>query len=334
VKADGYGHGAIPVAKTALEAGAAFLAVARVREGAELREAGITAPILLFSLPVPGELEELTFYRLTPFVADPEFAGALNASAEKTGFILPVHLKIDTGMGRVGCRPEKAGDLAEYISSLKFLLYEGTGTHLACADSADEEALEFTKIQLSRFRAGLEKIRQIGLNPGIRHTANSGAVLLHRDSYFDMVRPGIFLYGHPPAPALASAADVEPIMTLETSVVFIKTVKKGETLSYGRTWTASADTVIATLPIGYGDGLSRGLSGRHQVVIRGKPYPLVGRICMDQCMADLGPNSPVELGDSVTVFEDASDIAAKLNTIPYEVTCGISKRVPRIFSGG
>jgi alanine racemase len=331
VKADAYGHGAVAIAETALAEGAECLAVARTQEGAELRRAGITAPILLLSQAVPEELDLLTACGLTPLISDTEFAGALNACAEKAGRVLSGHIKIDTGMGRIGCRPEDAPNLARYIASLKNLRYEGTATHLACADDPAETARKFTETQLERFRKALDAVQRAGFDPGVRHAANSGAVLLRRDAYFDMIRPGILLYGYPPSPALAGIADVEPVMTLETEVVFIKTVKKGETVSYGGTWTAPADTVIATLPVGYGDGLFRGLSGRHQVIIEGKSYPLVGRICMDQCTADLGPDAPVKRWTQATVFADAADAAAKLRTIPYEITCAVSKRVPRIY---
>jgi alanine racemase len=334
VKADAYGHGASPLAAAGILNGADFLAVARVQEGAELRRAGIAARILLLSPPVPEELGALAAYRLTPLISDRDLAGAINAAAEKAGIILPAHIKIDTGMGRIGCRPEEAADLACCIHSLKSLKYEGTATHLARADSPAPEAVEATKIQIARFKSALEVIRRAGANPGIVHAANSGAVLLHEDAYFDMVRPGILLYGYPPSEELADSP--EPIMELETTVVFIKNVKKGEALSYGGTWIAPKDTAVGTLPIGYGDGLPRQISGAMRVIIRGISYPLAGRICMDQCMVDLGSADLVKRWDKVTVFGGegsltAADIALQAHTIPYEITCNINKRVPRVY---
>jgi alanine racemase len=332
VKADAYGHGAAAVARAALEGGASFLAVATVEEGAALRQAGIEAPVLLFSLPIPEELPGAVTLGLIPLVPDREFAATLDRAAAGTGKKLPVHLKIDTGMGRLGCPPEDAAELAAYIASRPFLEYAGTATHLACADSAAPEDLRRTGEQVLRFRLALEAIRAAGLDPGIVHAANSGAVVFLGDAAFDMVRPGILIYGYSPAPDLVPA---EPVMELRTRIVFIKTVKKGTPLSYGGVWTAPEDTVIGALPVGYADGLPRGLSGRHSVVIRDRSYPLVGRICMDQCLVNLGPESPVQRWEEVIIFggkaPGADVLAARLNTIPYEITCNISKRVPRVY---
>jgi alanine racemase len=333
VKAGAYGHGAAAVARAALEAGVRYLAVAVTAEGAELRDAGIGAPILLLSIPLPEELPELVARSLIPLVADREFAACAARAAAQAGVRLPVHLKIDTGMGRVGCPPEEAADLAAYIAGCTSLEYAGTATHLAVSDSAAPEDIRYTQEQLARFRAAVEAVKRAGIDPGIVHAANTGAVAFHEDAWFDMVRPGILLYGYPPGGNFTPA--IEPVMELKTNIVFIKSVKKGETLSYGRTWTAPRDTVIATLPVGYGDGLPRSLSGRHSVRIRGALYPLAGRICMDQCMADLGPETDIRRWEEVTVFgaggPDAADIAAKLGTIPYEIICGINKRVPRVY---
>ena len=334
VKADAYGHGAARIAGAALSAGVQYLAVATVQEGAELRDAGIIAPILLLSIPLPEEIPEMVSRELIPLVADRDFASEAARAAERAGRRLPVHLKIDTGMGRIGCRPEDAAALAAHVAGLKSLEYAGTATHLAAADSTGEEDIRYTREQLERFTGAVAAIREAGFDPGIVHAANTGAVVFHPDSYFDMVRPGILLYGYPPGGALFPAA---PVMKLVTRIAFMKKVRKGEAVSYGRTWTAPEDTVIATLPVGYGDGLPRGLSGNHPVSIRGRLYPLTGRICMDQCMADLGPAPDIDRWEEVTVFgggaPSAADIAGKLNTIPYEITCNINKRVPRVYSG-
>jgi alanine racemase len=207
-------------------------------------------------------------------------------------------------------------------------------THLAVSDSLDPGEAAYTKEQLARFSRAVGDLRKAGIDPGIVHAANTGAVAFHEDAWFDMVRPGILLYGYAPEGA-ETVLPVKPVMELVSRIVFIKQVKKGETVSYGRTWTADRDTTIATIPVGYGDGLPRRLSGDFSVRINGASYPLAGRICMDQCMADLGPNTAIRRWDTVTIFggdaPSAADIAAKLGTISYEITCGINKRVPRVY---
>jgi alanine racemase len=335
VKADAYGHGAAPIARAALEAGAACLAVATAREGAELREQGISAPVLLFSQLLEGEIPEIIAAGLIPFVSDSGFAAALNQAAAVEGIRLPVHLKIDTGMGRLGCSPAEAPGLARFIANCAALEYAGTATHLAAADSAAPGDIAYTRLQLARFREALDGIRAAGIDPGTVHAANSGGVLFHPDSWFDLVRPGILLYGYRPPPFDAVPPQVRPVMELRTRVVFIQKISKGETISYGRTWAAPRDTTIGVLPAGYADGLPRLASGRWQVSIRGRLYPLAGRICMDQCMVDLGPAPEVRRWDEASVFggsaPDASVLAELTGTIPYEITCGIGKRVPRVY---
>jgi alanine racemase len=335
VKADAYGHGALPVARAALEAGAAFLAVAAVNEGACLRHAGIKAPILLFSQALPEETDEIVSLDLVPLIGDRDAAAALAASAQGAGKKLALHLKVDTGMGRLGCRPEEAAELASFIVSHKSLSLGGMATHLSVSDSLDPENIAYTKKQLARFREAADAVRAAGIDPGILHAANSGALCFHEDAYLDMIRPGIFLYGYSPAAGIAGGLQAAPVMELRTAVVFIKKLRKGEDLSYGRTWTAPEDTFIATLPAGYADGIPRLLSGNHTVYIRGRPYPLAGRVCMDQCMVNLGPQTDVKRWDEALIFgpgaETAADIAAKTGTIPYEITCNINKRVPRVY---
>jgi alanine racemase len=348
VKADAYGHGAAAIARTCLEAGVSFLGVAKVQEGADLRQEGVNAPILLFSQPLPDEIPEIIKNRLIPFVSDREFATLLDQAAAAEGQRLAVHLKIDTGMGRMGCPASEAPTLAKFIASCAALEYAGTATHLAVADSADPDDYAYTGRQIACFNTALDGIRAAGLDPGIVHAANSGAIILHPPAWFDMVRPGILAYGYKtveetgdlPMPPLR----VEPVMELRTSVALIKQVKKGESISYGRTWIAPQDTRVAVLPIGYGDGFPRLLSNKWQVFIGGKAYPLVGRICMDQCMADLGQSQegspsqegvPVRRWDEAVLFggpaPSAAVLAEKIGTIPYEITCNINKRVPRVF---
>jgi alanine racemase len=340
VKADAYGHGAAIIARESLAAGAFCLGVADVQEGAALRNEGISAPILLFSQPLPSEIPEIIKNSLSPLVSDGEFIAMLAKTAAEAKIRLPVHLKIDTGMGRMGCAPAEAPSLARQIVASAVLEYAGTATHLAVSDSTVPEDMAYTEQQIAGFKDTLERIRAAGVDPGIVHAANSGAVALHPQAWFDMVRPGIILYGYNLAET--PSPEVKPVMELRTNVALIKQVKKGETVSYGRTWTSAFDTIIAVLPVGYADGLPRLASNKWQAVINGKTYPLVGRICMDQCMADLGPDSVSPAGrevrrwDEASIFggpaPDASILAGRIGTIPYEITCNINKRVPRIYS--
>jgi alanine racemase len=342
VKANAYGHGAIAISRESLAAGAYCLGVAHAQEGAALREGGIFAPVLLFSQPLHEEIPEIIKNRLIPLVSDGEFAESLGKSARAAGVRLPVHLKIDTGMGRMGCAPEEAAALAQNIAACASLEYAGTATHLAVADSADPADIAFTEEQIARFNKALGGIQAAGVDPGIVHAANSGAVILHPAAWFDMVRPGILLYGYKAVEEADAGLSlpplrVEPVMELRTSVAFIRRVKKGETVSYGRTWAAPQDTEIAVLRAGYADGLPRIASNRWQAVIGGKAYPLAGRICMDQCMADIGTAGDVRRWDEAVLFggpaPDAAELAARIGTIPYEITCNINKRVPREYVG-
>ncbi|MCL2185520.1 MAG: alanine racemase [Treponema sp.] len=343
VKADAYGHGALQIAKTSLEAGAFCLGVASVSEGAELRQYGITAPILIFSQPHPEEIPKIVKSALIPFISDGKFAASLNEYAESKKIQLPVHLKIDTGMKRIGCSADESLSIARFISSCSGLELAGVATHFAVSDSTEEGDIAFTQEQLESFKTAVEKIKADGIDPGIVHAANSGAVILHPDTWFDMVRPGIFLYGYKTAEEndapdshkqiLAGLEPIhaEPVMEIKTVVSLIKKVKQGETVSYGRTWTAPQDTNIGVLSIGYADGLPRLISNNWQVVISGKTYPLVGRITMDQCFADLGPQTNIRQWSDVQVISDAFKLASAIDTIPYEITCNISKRVQRIY---
>lgn len=350
VKANAYGHGATRVAIAAIKSGADFLAVASIQEGIELRESGIVAPILSLSLPTPDEIPSIIVHSITPLVFAPEFIAQLDEAASKMHRTIPVHLKIDTGMGRIGCPYDEACNVAKLIASKKSLFLEGTCTHFAASDSLDPSDIDYTKLQFSRFMQAVDSIKKEGIEPGIVHCANSGAVLLYPEMHLDMVRPGIIVYGYFPDEGSENelirahlekkfnkTIELFPVMEVKTQVVTIKRVKKGCSISYGRTWTAEEDTDIATLPIGYADGLLRRLSPGLNVLINGKLYPVVGRICMDQCMVNLGTNHGVKLWDSVTVFGpdkaglSAADLALNAGTIPYEITCDINKRVPRIF---
>jgi alanine racemase len=336
VKADAYGHGALPVARTALKAGVEYLAVATVREGEELREGGIEAPIILLSLPLPEEIEALIAADMEVLAGDTEYIEALEQAAQRAGKKLHIHLKIDSGMGRIGCRPEQAPSLASRIAGSKNLILAGTATHLAVSDSTKAEDHAYTEQQLDSFLQAVDSIKKAGINPGIVHAANTGAVTFHNNAWFDMVRPGILLYGYAPLDGDGKASmAVKPLMELVSSLALIKQVRKGESVSYGRIWTAAEDSLIGTLPLGYADGLSRQLSNNWQVLTGGAYRPLVGRICMDQCMVDLGTESKARRWDTVTIFggeaPHAGVMAFRLTTIPYEITCNINKRVPRVY---
>jgi alanine racemase len=337
IKADAYGHGALEIAKTSLEAGVCCFGVATAQEGTELRRGGITAPVVLFSQSHPEQIPEILASGLIPFVSDTQFADALNEQAENIK--LPVHIKVDTGMGRIGCPAEDTLALARHIRDCSHLELAGIATHFAVSDSADDVDIAYTQKQISLFKEAVNAVKNTGIDPGIVHAANSGAVILHPDSWFDMVRPGIFLYGYKTVEETKNfpyePIKVQPVMELRTTVVLIKKIKKGESVSYGRTWTASKDTCIAVLPVGYADGFPRLLSNKWQAVIGGKTYPLAGRICMDQCCVDLGPQTDVKRWDEAVIFggcaSDAAALAAAIGTIPYEITCNINKRVPRIY---
>ena len=331
VKANAYGHGAVDISRCALEAGAEYLAVATLSEGEELRAAGITAPVLLLSQALPEELPGIISQELIPMVFDGEFIEEAARAAGQAKKRLVVHLKIDTGMGRLGCRPNEASALAAKITSCRDLSLGGVATQLSVSDSLQPGDMAYTGEQLYMFREAVASVKEAGIEPGLVHAANSGALVFHKDSYFDMIRPGIFLYGY--SPDFSAVL----VMELRSAVVSVKKVKKGEAVSYGRTWVAVEDTFIGVVPVGYADGFPRLLSNNHLIRIRDKSYPLVGKICMDQCMVNLGAATEVRRWDEAVIFGpgflSAADIAEKLKTIPYEIICNINKRVPRLYTG-
>lgn len=348
VKADAYGHGSVECAKAALECGVEYLAVACVDEGLELREHGIKSPILLFSLCAPEEIPDAVKNDITPFVFDKEYITLFADEAKKQGKSdFKVHLAVDTGMGRIGCLPEEAADMAECIAKSGSLLQEGTMTHFALSDGKSPEAMAYTKLQFERFTSAIESIRKNGLNPGICHAANSAATLDLPETHLDMVRPGIIVYGYYADEVSekylsekGTPIDLRPVMSLETEVSAIRHFKAGMSVGYGRTWIAKSDTDIAVLPVGYGDGFVRRFAAAGiKVGINGNSYPVRGRICMDQCMVDLGNDSGVKRWDRVMLFGDKSDgavmtadeLAGLTGTISYEITTVLTRRVPRVF---
>lgn len=348
VKADGYGHGALAVAKAALESGADCLGVARLHEALELREAGIEAPILIFGFTPPEEIDTLLGFDLAQAVFTADAAEALAAAATSKGRRARVHIKADTGMGRLGLlenepRAEEAtasaanhrfGEVSA-IASLQGLEVEGLFTHFATADHADKT---YANRQLQRFLELVDCLKQRGLEFPLNHAANSAALLDMPDSHLDMVRPGIATYGlYPSAEVDQSRVELKPVMEWQTRIIQVKQVPAGFGVSYGMTFRTPCPTTLATVAVGYADGLSRHLSSRGQMLVGGRRVPIVGRVCMDLTLLDVGEVPGVSVGDEAVILGrqgdevlSADEMAATLGTINYEIVSTITSRVPRI----
>ncbi len=342
VKANGYGHGAVPLARRLQGLGAEYLAVACLPEAAELRRAGITLPILILGASEPEQAAELVDLDITQAVSSPELAKALSDAAGAAGKRAKVHLKLDTGMSRLGLLArdtEQAAADAEAILSLPHLHAEGVFTHFAVSDTDGEGDEDYTMLQFTRFLDVLELMKsKYGREFEIRHCANSGAVLRYPCTHLDMVRPGIALYGHYPDPACEGldGPGLEPLMTLKTRVTAVREFPAGTPVSYGRTSSFGPEGGrTAVLPIGYADGLHRVLSNRMSVLLGGRITPVKGRICMDMCMASLAPDQNVKPGDVAEVWGPDLPVeraAALAGTIQYEMLCAVAPRVPRIYT--
>ena len=339
VKADAYGHGAPAIARKLEELGADFFAVATLDEALQLRESGITRPVLILGWVPPQFAVLEAEQEIRQEVGDITQARLLNAALEGSGKHLRIHLKLDTGTSRLGFfaydRPETIEELVE-IAAMPNLRIEGVFQHFCAADSHSEDCQAFTALQYERFCDMLRQMEERGIRPEIRHCCNSAATVLHPEYAMDMVRPGIVTYGYPPDPCMAEDMELRPLLTLKTSVAQIRDFPADITVSYGRTWKTPGPTKLATLTIGYADGLDRHLSGKVKFLLRGKPVQQVGRICMDMCMVDISNVPEAEVGDEVTVIGPESpvtcaEMAEKLQTITYEITCGISRRVPRYY---
>lgn len=336
VKADGYGHGAVPVARAALEAGAGWLAVAQVPEAAPLRDLGITAPVLLLSQPRPDELADALALDLDITVYTAPMVAKLAAEAAAAGQVARVHLKVDTGMQRVGAPVDEAVALARAVVDHPSLRLASVWTHCAVADEPDNR---FTDEQLDRYEGALLDLERAGIDVPLRHAANSAGAIVHPRARYDLVRCGIAVYGIPPAPELAGKVDLRPALQLATEVAHVKEVAAGTGVSYGLRHRFEVDTTVATLPVGYADGLFRqlGLQGQ-EVLIGGRRHRMVGAVTMDQVMVDLGPGSAVAVGDEAVLLGRQGDEAispdewaARLGTISYEVVCAIGARVERRY---
>jgi len=337
VKADAYGHGAVPVARVALAAGATWLGVAIPEEAVPLRAAGIASRILVLGPVAPEQAELVADHDLEQCVCDPAQAEALDRAARARGRVLALHLKVDTGMGRVGLRPREVRGVAEKIRALPSVRLAGLMTHFA---DAEAEEPGFAREQLARFADAardLPAVPQGGMP--LRHAANSAALLFLPESRLDLVRPGIMLYGyHPRGPRGGPEPPLRPALRLRTAISQIRDVARGESVSYGRTFVAPRDLRVATLPVGYADGCGRLLSNRGQVLIRGQRVPIVGRVCMDMTMVDVSGLPDVRVGDEAVLIGrqgadeiTADEVAELQGTISYEILCRIGPRVPRIY---
>ena len=338
VKANAYGHGLVPVARHLQAQGAEQLGVAFLEEGVALRRAGITLPILVMGGIFGPQAAELIREDLEITVSSIDKLRQVEAAAEALGRKATVHLKIDTGMERIGVHSYHAGPFIEAAVASRWCTVKGVYSHLACSD---EPGSPMTARQLERFLEACAHFDRLGAPMPIRHLANSGGLLNFPDTRLDLVRPGIALYGVLPDPDAQTALDLRPVMSLVSQVVYFKVVPAGQPVSYGATWSPKVDTRMVTIPIGYGDGFPRALSSRGEVLVRGHRLPIAGRICMDQFMADLGPGGTGYNEDEVVLIGRqgdqairCEDVARAAGTIPYEILVGLNTRIPREYLGG
>ena len=341
VKADAYGHGAVECARRLAREGADWYAVALPEEGFELREAGIAQPILCLGGVWAGQAARLLRERIVPVVYHLEMAEAIDRAARDGGVVADVHVKVDTGMGRLGARHDEAAEFARALRRFAHVRVAGMMTHFAAADDPDRDC--FTEDQISRFREAVAAFRAAGHEPAHLDMANSAGTFAHPAAAGNMVRPGGVLYGLwrdvlPPG-AAETAKLLRPVMNVRSAITLLKRVPKGDTLGYGCTFEASRETLVATLPVGYNDGYVRALSNRGRVVVRGQYAPVVGRVSMDLTLVDVTDVPGAGLGDTVTLLGNdgelsiaAEDMAKTAGTISYEITCGVSKRVPRFYT--
>jgi len=337
VKADAYGHGAVEAAPVLLENGATRLSVAVVTEGVELRKAGIKCPINILGYTPETLFGDIIGYDLEPAVFGYEYAEKLSRAAVAANKKVKIHIKVDTGMGRIGFLPEeKSVEEATKLSTLPNIEVEGLFSHFSTADESDKE---YSGYQFNKYNWFLDRLLENGVNIKIRNIANSAAIMELPETHYDGARPGIILYGYYPSNEVdKNELDIKPVMTLKACILHIKTMEEGQYIGYGRKFKTARKSLIGTLGIGYADGYTRMLSGKAKVIINGKFAPVVGNICMDQCMIDLTDIGDVKVGDEVILMGsdgnlkfDPDDIAPLLGTINYEVLCMIGKRVPRVY---
>jgi len=336
VKANAYGHGALAISRVLVAHGVRMLAVSRLEEGIELREGGIRVPILVLGGVTELEAEPTVRFGLRPVVFDQSTVDILERAALDLQTTVRIHLKVDTGMGRLGLDPARALDVMQAVDGKGALIIEGLMTHFAAAESNPE----FTGEQLTRFHLVLDGIRKAGLQMPMLHASNSAAILTAQLAHFDMVRSGIPLYGYAPVRHLSQMMDLKPILTWKAQIVQVKHHKPGDTIGYDRTFVVKRESRIAILPVGYADGMSRFLSNVGTVLITGRRAPIVGRICMDMMMVDVTDLPSVGVGDQVILIGQqgaetitAQDLADLIGTIPEEVLCMVCQRVPRVYTG-
>ena len=337
VKAEAYGHGLVPVARHLQAQGVDQLGVAFLEEGIALREAGITLPILVLGGIFGPQAADLIAHDLEVTVSSLDKLRQVEAAAGSLGRKAIVHLKVDTGMERIGVHSYSCAALIEAAVASQWCTIKGIYSHLACSD---DPSSPMTALQVERFAEACAHFERLGAPMPLRHLANSGGVLHFPETWLDMVRPGIVLYGVLPDPASQRSMDLRPALSLVSQVVYFKVVRAGNPVSYGATWAPAADTRVVTVPIGYGDGWPRALSSRGQVLVRGHRYPVVGRICMDQFMVDIGCDSAwnedevVLVGTSGAEKITVEDVALAAGTIGYEILTGLNGRIPRAYRGG
>ncbi len=344
VKADAYGHGAVPISRYLTDLGAEYLAVSNIEEAVQLRHGGIRGPILILGYTPAKYAQDLAKLGLRQEIHSLEYARQLQEQLRGSNRRLRVHLKLDTGMSRLGFfayNCEKTVDEIAEISRMEHLLIEGIFTHFPVADSIDGADENFTRTQFERFTAMLSALKGAGVEPQIRHCCNSGASILYPEYAMDMIRPGIATYGILPTEDLRGKINLKPVMQLRSTIFQIRDFDPLITVSYGRTYTTEDPTRIAVVGIGYADGLSRSFSGSLSFLLHGKRVPQIGRICMDMCMVDISRVPEAQVGDVVTIFgsdgEDCIELdamARRLHTLHYELLCGINKRIPRIYLDG
>lgn len=337
VKANAYGHGLVAVARQLQAHGVERLGVAFVEEGIALRRAGITVPILVLGGIYAPQVGEYLRHDLEITVSSLDKLRQVEAAAQALARRARIHLKIDTGMERIGVHSYSCAPFIEAALASRWCEIVGIYSHLACADDPDSG---MTALQLERFAEACAHFPRLGVPMPLRHLANSGGVLHFPQTWLDLVRPGLILYGVSPDPAARMDPALRPALALHSRVVYFKVVRAGRSVSYGATWTAPADTRVITVPLGYGDGYPRALSNRGQVLVRGERRPIVGRICMDQFMVDLGPDGTAYNEDEVVLIGrqggaaiTVEELAAQAGTIPYELLTGLNERIPRRYLG-
>ena len=337
MKADAYGHGAVPVSRALADLGAEYLAVSNLEEAVQIRRGEVRLPILILGYTPPEYAANMIFLDITQEVHSLTYAQELNEALAGTNYILNVHLKLDTGMTRIGFFAydnDRTLDELKQAAALPHLHIEGVFMHFCVADSRAEEDVSFTKLQYKRFMDMLSAMEGAGIRPEIRHCCNSGAAILYPEFALDMVRPGIITYGNAPSEELEGAISLRPMMSLHSMIAQVRTVPAGTDISYGRLYTTPRTTRMGVVPYGYADGFFRRLSGKCRFAAKSGDAPQRGRICMDMCMIDLTDLPEVQVGDELEIFgrvHPVEELARLADTISYELTCAVSKRVPRVY---